>query len=454
MKRGSLRRGVHDGYFSQDKDTKGNTKADEDTYNLIMKDKEKLLSFDNRLRFIFSHSELKEGWDNPNVFQICTLNETRSPIKKRQEIGRGLRLAVNQKGERVRDEGVNILTVIPNESYESFAANLQKEYEDECGIKFSNGGLKKAEDKRRQTYRKGFTLDPVFAEIWQKLQQRTRYRVQFDRAALIQTASKLLAAMPTVRKPQISVQKAMIHQSQTDGIWGEQTNGHNVQTDMDWAVPDVLYELEKKTRLTRATLFEIIRESGRIGEIGNNPQRFIDLAAEKILLALNGLMIEGIEYFKLEEIGYMQSLADWQKLEQEGIEFFLNPFTFEVGKEEGKQQKTIVSDFIPLDSATEKEFAAACERHENVRLYFKLPHWFKIPTPIGAYNPDWALVLENQEKVYFVAETKNTGKGIQEGVDFDKLGAPERQKIACAAKHFMVFDGVHYRVVQKLEELA
>ncbi|WP_416189103.1 DEAD/DEAH box helicase family protein [Neisseria sp. CCUG17229] len=451
---GESAEGVHDGYFSQDKDTKGNTKADEDTYNLIMKDKEKLLSFHSPLRFIFSHSALKEGWDNPNVFQICTLNETRSPIKKRQEIGRGLRLAVNQQGERVRDEGVNILTVIPNESYESFAANLQKEYEDECGIKFSNGGLKKAEDKRRQTYRKGFTLDPVFAEIWQKLQQRTRYRVRFDRTALIQTASKLLAAMPVVQKPQISVQKAMIHQSQTDGIWGEQTNSHNVQADMDWAVPDVLYELEKKTRLTRATLFEILQQSGRIGEIGNNPQQFIDLAAEKILLALNGLMIEGIEYFKLEESGYAQSLVDWQKLEQEGIEFFLNPFTFEVGKEGGKQQKTIVSDYIPLDSATEKEFAAACESHENVRLYFKLPHWFKIPTPIGAYNPDWALVLENQEKVYFVAETKNTGKGIQEGVDIDKLGMLEQQKIACAAKHFTVFDGVHYRVVQKLEELA
>jgi type III restriction enzyme len=135
---------LHNGYFSQDKggknkgkfkDTKGNTIADEDTYSLIMKYKEKLLSFDTKLRFIFSHSALREGWDNPNVFQICTLNETKSTMKKRQEIGRGLRLAVNQEGERIKDKNLNILTVMANENYEDFAKTLQKEYEEE-GIKF------------------------------------------------------------------------------------------------------------------------------------------------------------------------------------------------------------------------------------------------------------------------------------------------------------------------------
>ncbi|MDO4907225.1 DEAD/DEAH box helicase family protein [Neisseria sp.] len=450
--------GVHDGYFSQDKngdkDTNGSSKADEDTYNLIMKDKEKLLSFDSPLRFIFSHSALKEGWDNPNVFQICTLNETRSPIKKRQEIGRGLRLAVNQEGGRVRDEGVNILTVIPNESYESFAANLQKEYEDECGIRFGNGGAKKAADRKRQTFRKGFTLDPVFLEIWQKLQQQTRYRVQFDRHALIQTAAKLVAEMPQVQKPQIVVQKAAIHQTQTDGIWGEQNNSRTQQTEIEWDLPDILHELEKKTRLTRATLFEVLRESGRIGEIGNNPQRFIDLAAEKILLALNALMIDGIEYFRLpEKEEYAQTLARWQELENNGAEFFMNGYTFAVNQaDSAKRQKTIFADYIPLDSDTENRFAHDCENHEDVRLYFKLPGWFKIPTPIGNYNPDWALVMENRGKVYFVAETKNTGKGIQEGVDFDKLRESERQKIACARKCFENFDGVSYQVVSSLDE--
>lgn len=139
--------GVHNGYFAIDKkkdssgnamlkDASGKTAADESAYNLIMKEKEKLLSFDSKLRFIFSHSALKEGWDNPNVFQICTLNETNSLIKKRQEIGRGLRICVNQDGERVHGFDVNTLTVMANESYEKFAEALQTEIENEEGIKF------------------------------------------------------------------------------------------------------------------------------------------------------------------------------------------------------------------------------------------------------------------------------------------------------------------------------
>lgn len=448
--------GVHDGYFSADKDTSGSSKADEDTYDLIMRDKEKLLAFDSPLRFIFSHSALKEGWDNPNVFQICTLNETRSPIKKRQEIGRGLRLAVNQDGQRVRDEGVNILTVVANESYEHFAANLQKEYEDECGIVFGNGGVKPAEKRRKQTFRKGFTLDPAFVEVWQRLCHQTRYAVNFEREKLIQTASTLVKNMPAVQKPQILVQKAKIEQTLTYGIEAVETNSRSRQTAIDWEIPDVLHEIQKKTQLTRQTVFDIVKASGRIGDLSNNPQRFIDLVSEKILLALNGLMIEGIEYFRRPESedGYTQGLANWRKLEENGAEFFLNEHTFLVSKnDEAKQKKTIFADYIDLDSGTERQFARDCENHEAVRLYFKLPNWFKIPTPIGNYNPDWAVVMDNREQVYFVAETKNTGRGIQEGVDQDKLSETEQQKIACAQKHFAVFDGVHYRVVSELKQL-
>ena len=132
---------LHNGYFAQDKkgvlkDTRGDTQADDEVYNLIMKEKERLLSLDEPLRFIFSHSALREGWDNPNVFQICTLNETKSAIKKRQEIGRGLRLPVDQNGLRVFDESVNKLYVMANESYEDFARALQTEYEDDCGVTF------------------------------------------------------------------------------------------------------------------------------------------------------------------------------------------------------------------------------------------------------------------------------------------------------------------------------
>lgn len=453
--------GVHDGYFAEDrkdKSLKTNKDKEEATYHLIMKNKEKLLSFDSKLRFIFSHSVLKEGWDNPNVFQICTFNETRSPIQKRQEIGRGLRLAVNQQGERVRDDDVNILTVIPNESYESFAANLQKEYEDECGIQFGNGGVKKASDRARQTYRKGFTLDPEFLAIWQKLCCKTYYKVMFEREDLIQAACKSVRNMPPIQKTQLVVQKAKLNQTQTDGIWGEEIYSRNHALENDWEMPDVLHEIQRKTQLTRQTIFEIIEQSGRIGELAHNPQRFIDLVSEKMLLALNGLMIGGIEYFRRPEQDdavYTQTLARWRDLEEKGAAFFLNEYTFAVNQEDGlKRKKTIFADYISLDSQTEKQFAQDCESRQDVRLYFKLPDWFKIPTPVGTYNPDWAIVMDGSDKVYFVAETKNTGKGIQSGVDLNQLSMEEQQKIACAKKHFALFDGVSYKVVEQLSELV
>jgi type III restriction enzyme len=154
---------VHNGYFSQDKigkwsDTKGNTIADDDTFKLIMKDKERLLDVNEPLRFIFSHSALREGWDNPNVFQICTLNETHSELKKRQEIGRGLRLSVNQEGFRIQDNNINRLTVVANEAYEDFARQLQTEIEEDCGVSFK-GRIKNKRERATVKYRKGFELD-------------------------------------------------------------------------------------------------------------------------------------------------------------------------------------------------------------------------------------------------------------------------------------------------------
>lgn len=452
---GESAKNVHDGYFSEDrqKNLKTGREKEAATYDLIMKDKEKLLSFDSPLRFIFSHSALKEGWDNPNVFQICTLNETHSLLKKRQEIGRGLRLAVNQYGERVRDENVNILTVIPNESYESFAKNLQQEYQDECGIEFENGGAKPRDERLQQKFRKGFTLDPIFLEIWQRLQRKTRYSVEFEREKLIEESSALIRNMPEIQKPELITQKAKIAQTEA-GISSNATHYQSHAIDIDWAIPDVLREIERKTELTRKTIFEILEKSGRIGELVKNPQRFVDLASEKILLALHGLMIKGIKYEREPEKDseiFAQSLLRWKELESGGAVFFKNEHTFLINTE--KSKKTIFANYISLDSDTEMQFARDCESYESVRFYFKLPRWFKIETPIGSYNPDWAVVIGDCENVYFIAETKNSGRGIQAGVDLDKLNITEQQKIECAKNHFSVFDGVNYRVVQSLSEL-
>ena len=442
--------GVHKGYFSQDKkgnakNSNGTTKDDNDAYELIMKDKERLLSLDEPVRFIFSHSVLKEGWDNPNVFQICTLNETTSVIKKRQEIGRGLRLPVNQKGERIYDEKVNILTVIPNESYEQFANSLQQEYIDDCGIKFEKSHLKNAKNERTVTYRFDAFTDPLFLQIWERIRHKTSYRVQFDSDELIDNASQKIHVMPKIDTPKIEIKKARMVQNSETGIETQEIFSQSEHIQTKFVIPDILKVLQQKIGLTRNTLVQILQQSGRIDEVKSNPQRFIETVAEIINDELYDLMKNGIYYQKLDKV-YEQSLFKTYKI-------YANQYTFNVNK----MDKTIYNGVLDLDSNTENQFATDCENYdEQVAFYFKLPKKFKIPTPIGNYNPDWAVVIKkNGEQVYFIAETKNTGdKSIQDGVVVDKLKWEERFKIACAKRFFEINDEVDYQVVQKINELT
>lgn len=442
--------GVHNGYFSQDKkgnakNSNGTTKDDNDAYELIMKDKERLLSFDEPVRFIFSHSALKEGWDNPNIFQICTLNETASVIKKRQEIGRGLRLCVNQNGDRIYDEKVNILTVIPNESYEQFANSLQQEYIDDCGIKFEKSHLKNAKNERTVTYRFDAFTNPLFLQIWERIRHKTSYRVQFDSDELINNASQKIHVMPKIDTPKIEIKKARLVQSSETGIETQEIFSQSEHIQTKFVIPDILKVLQQKTGLTRNTLAQILQQSGRIDEVKSNPQRFIEIVAEIINNELYDLMKNGIYYQKLDEV-YEQSLFKTYQI-------YTNQYTFDVSK----MDKTIYNGVLDLDSNTEHQFATDCENYdEQVAFYFKLPKKFKIPTPIGNYNPDWAVIIKkNGEQVYFIAETKNTGdKSIQDGVVVDKLKWEERFKIACAKRFFEINDEVDYQVVQKINELT
>lgn len=441
--------GVHNGYFSQDKkgnakNSNGTTKDDNVAYELIMKDKERLLSFDEPVRFIFSHSALKEGWDNPNIFQICTLNETTSVIKKRQEIGRGLRLCVNQNGDRIYDEKVNILTVIPNESYEQFANSLQQEYIDDCGIKFEKSHLKNAKNERTVTYRFDAFTDPLFLQIWERIRHKTSYRVKFDSDELINNASQKIHVMPKIDTPKIEIKKARLVQSSETGIETQEIFSQSEHIQMKFVIPDILKVLQQKTGLTRNTLAQILQQSGRIDEVKSNPQRFIETVAEIINDELYDLMKNGIYYQKLDEV-YEQSLF-------ETYQIYANQYTFDVNK----MDKTIYNGVLDLDSNTEHQFATDCENYdEQVAFYFKLPKKFKIPTPIGNYNPDWAVIIKkNGEQVYFIAETKNTGDKSIQGVAVDKLKWEERFKIACAKRFFEINDEVNYQVVQKINELT
>lgn len=433
---------VHNGYFSQDrkgvlKDTNGTTIDDNQTYELIMKDKEKLLNLDNPLQFIFSHSALREGWDNPNVFQICTLNESKSELKKRQEIGRGLRLAVNQEGERIFDKNINRLTVIANESYEDFAKSLQQEIEEDCGVSFE-GRIKNGQNKATVTYRKGFELDDKFKDIWNRIKHKTTYRVAYDTPKLIESASKAIQEMPSVRKPQIrSIKKRLIVDD--SGIDGELMTEKVMSLESNtFNVPDILGYIQNRTELTRSTLFEILKRSGRLGDALINPQLFIDLSIKAIQSVLNAMMIEGIRYSKIGNTEYAMKLFNAKELQ-----IYLDSTFYEVQN----SSKTIYENYIPLDSQVESEFARDCETSEQVEFYFKLPNWFKIPTPIGIYNPDWALIFKNEKRIYFVAETKGT-------LELSQLRSEEQLKIKCGQEHFKQFEDVEYRHISKLSDLV
>jgi type III restriction enzyme len=441
---------VHNGYFAHDKkgkwkDTKEtsaslNSSDSADTFNLIMKDKEKLLTLDNSLRFIFSHSALREGWDNPNVFQICTLNETKSDIKKRQEIGRGLRLAVDQSGKRTYDQNINRLTVIANEAYDDFAKTLQKEIEEDCGVEF-RGRIKNKRERTAVKYRKGFEVDPKFLEIWDQLKKKTTYRVDYDTKDLIISASNELKQLPKIKAPSIRSTKVKIGMTY-EGVDTEY-RGEKIESygSYSWKIPDVLGYIQTKTELTRSTVQEILSKSGRIGDILINPQLFLDLSAQAIKRTLYNIMIDGIKYRVIGSSEYEMTLFDAQELE-----VYLNDYTFNIAD----SSKTIYEELIPLDSGVETKFAKDCESSEQIKFYFKLPNWFKIPTPIGNYNPDWAVVFEDDKKIYFVAETKETGTSH---VDLFKLNYSEQLKIKCGKAHFNEFEEMEYKVVNRVGQL-
>ena len=410
---------VHNGYFAAykgiPKDTRGDTAADDDAYALIMQDKERLLSPDEPLRFIFSHSALREGWDNPNVFQICTLNDTKSEIKKRQEIGRGLRLPVLESGERCFDTAINRLTIIANEHYDEFAKKLQTEIEDECGVKFE-GRIVNKKETRTAKLKQGWRLNEDFKELWKRIKHKTRYAVEYQTPMLVERASKNLADKEKITAARISIQKS-----------GIQITGEGLDTKLltvreaeakdyrDIHVPDLLGYLQAKTELTRKTLAEILIQSGRLDEVQHNPQQFLEQAQQAIEAELRGLMIDGIKYEKIN--GHEYEMLLFEEREIFGTDF--NKVLVENG----------IYEEVFVDSEVEREFAEAMSTRTDIKLFIKLPGWFMIDTPLGTYNPDWAIVKEEDSKVYLVRETKSTKDQL-------KLRGSEWAKIQCGKAHF------------------
>lgn len=500
----------HEGYFSIDKkrrwvDTgesneKGREEA-ERAYNLIMRDKEKLLSFKTPLRFIFSHSALREGWDNPNVFQICALRDIRTRRERRQTIGRGLRLCVNQDGERVHGFDVNTLTVMATEGYEEFAEGLQQEIEDETGIRFGvverhefvgvttagsgdspgplgvdgseelwdhllstkyisssgkvqdklrvdlkagkldlpaelepaageiaeilkrlSGGLeiKNADERRDVKVRKAVLDSGEFKELWDRIKHRTTYRVKFDEAQLVAACTDELKQMPNVARPRLVFSKGGMRITKGGVSAEEKESGHAVTIDEgDLEKPDLLTVLQDRTQLTRRSILEIVLESERLSEFEKNPQQFIDYAAELINRRKRLALVDGIKYERLGEDAYY------------GQELFLeNELTAYLRNSLVKAEKSVMEPVV-YDSGLELEFAKDLENHPTVKVYAKLPGWFKVPTPLGTYNPDWAVLAEDEEgeRLYLVVETKGS-------LVLGDLRESEAGKIRCGEAHF------------------
>ena len=434
-------------------DTTGRSKADEEAFSLIMRRKEDLLSFEEPVSFIFSHSALREGWDNPNVFQICTMREVGSDTERRQQVGRGVRLPVNQSGERIQDERINVLTVVASETYERFVAQLQGEIEAEYG---RDGTPPKPPNARRKTtlrLRKAHTLQPEFRELWNRIKHKTRYAVTVDPARLIEDVLPELDDA-AIRKPRVSISKAEVIANDKNTFEALTQSGARTAIDLAGRYPlpnlvEIMENLMENTsppmRVSRRTLLEIFQRTGNRAAALDNPHEFATVAVGIVKNKLADQLVEGIRYEKIDEWYEMSLFA----AEIETWADYIAPST-----EQNGAGGTHIYDGVPFDSGTiEKPFIEALERRRDVKLYIKLPSWFSITTPIGGYNPDWAIVMENPEGgddvLYLVRETKGT-------LNLDELRQAEKRKILCGRKHFrdaLEMGQRGYRVVTEAGQL-
>jgi len=508
------------GSESEFTDTNGSSKNDDDAYDLIMRDKRRLLDEKENVRFIFSHSALREGWDNPNVFQICALREMGGATERRQTIGRGLRLPVNQSGDRISDQGIAQLTVVANESYREFAENLQREYM-EAGLSLGRVRLEEfakivivdefgnekplgfsgsksiweelllrefidKDGKITAKYRpddKGFTLGPIpdfhwpsdeimrilgnsrierivkpvrnrkprklnkelylspeFEDFWRTISRQTTYKVALNRESLISDAISKIRDEQEVEPLRVEVTKAGIELVR-GGTRTSEKSSRSADLQGSFQLPDLISELQAATSLTRRTLVDILIGSGKINQFIKNPNDFIAMVKRVLQSVLAQAVINGLQYEKIG--GYVYELRELQKDGLEERELFVDRL-YEVQN----LQKTDFN-YIQIDSegidAPERQFAALLDSREDVKLFMKLPDKFKIDTPVGKYNPDWAIIkqVDGKDHIYMIRETKST-------LDESKRRPNENAKIKAATKHFEAIgissDSVDYKV--------
>ena len=548
---------AHQGYFSVDRrkggaevlvDTKETTDKGRQqaglAYEQIMRDKVGLTTPGTPLRFIFSHSALQEGWDNPNVFQICVLRNMGTERWRRQSIGRGLRLCVDGSGNRVHGFDINRLTVIANESYEEFADRLQREMADDLGIQFgvitvdsfarlsfkaedgsvipvgsaaaqllyealfSEGyidakgkvqdGLRRAVqtgevnltkivsdsvgseaatkavlglikrlakpiDVKKAGERVAVPLvqerleSPEFQELWDRIQHRTEYRVEVDEANLRAAMVKALRSMLPVAKRRGEWVTHRVGRIDQSGLTAEAAATR--RADVTYAdsedLPDILSVLADRTQLTRATLAHILTESGTLGQFRYNPQAYIDQVTRQLNVTKAEFLVKGLHY---ELVDSSRPEADRRyplsMLRVAEVAGYTGPGGNIVSDAEGNAvsfEKKSVYRYLVVDSNTEKDFAIALMQRPEVKAFVKLPSSFTIPTPLGRYNPDWALTVEGADgNRYIVFETKGDN-------EIALLRPAEQGKIISARIHFdtvkhgIGINDLEYEVVNGIE---
>ena len=534
--------GAHQGYFAIDRKKSGDTLVDagETTetgrqqaglaYEQIMKSKEWLTTPGTPIRFIFTHSALQEGWDNPNVFQICVLRNLGTERWRRQSVGRGLRLAVDATGNRVKGPGINRLTVIANESFSAFAEGYQRDLAEDLGMVFgivaraplaaltftradapravvpvgseaagtlvtallSAGHIDsagKVQDSLRRLVRDDYAgleklvephvdpeavgtvcgairrvarpIDikdvrerhrvpvvtkrlesPEFQALWERIKHRTVFFVEVSEADLREALVAAVREMAPIPRRKAAWIKTAV-QIDSMGVGEKEGWGSEERADVEFAdernLPDILTVLADKTSLTRATLARVLRESGKLDQFCRNPQRFIDEVSSTLNTAKTALLVDGI---KFEVIADDRPDADrWYSqsiFTEDELSGYLGLGGNIVGgydPADGAWKPRMfgksVFENVVFDSLGERQFALDLEANSSVKLFAKLPDDFKIPTPLGSYNPDWAVVIDHDgaQRVYFVVETKGT-------TDKAELPTSQRQKINSALRHF------------------
>lgn len=402
-------------FIDELKNNDSDRKIQKETYDLIMKDKEKLLSFEDSHSFIFSHSALKEGWDNPNVFFITTLNDTKSQMKKRQIIGRGVRLAVDSNGKRVEDKDINRLTVIANESFDEFARSLQLEYEingNEKSYQKPNNLANKKLAKRKYSFESEELKE--FRKLWEKLKQKTVYEITLNSKQYEDKVTEKIKHIE-VREKKIVKQFGNI-ESNFDGYVSE---SKSLKIDFEEDLPNIVDILEKQIGLSKETIINIFEKVG----IEEFTKEFIKNSDEYVKKAIE--IFEDTMFDMLSQDGLIYKKVD-------DYYEFSNIFLDEISGYDLEDCKKGLYEAEQYDSDIEKKFIKDSD-FSDFKIFTKLPKKFKIKTPLGTYNPDFAVIKFDDSEGSFIVETKGSDK---------KRDSRTREdwQIEYAKKHFKLID--------------